>query len=353
MRIHIHCCGILCCGLLFIATCFAQGEHSEQAGGALPVATVEGQPIMDGELTPLVEGQIRQLQYQEYLIRRKALDDLINQKLVAVKAKEKGLTPEEFLQQTIDSKLPEPNDAEVQAFYFHQRNLSNVPFEQVKTQLRAALKQQNVERARQDYFQSLRQSSNIAVNLRPPRVQVRDDAARTLGSPGAPVTIIEFADFECPYCQRANSILGELLKKYNGQVRLAFRDFPLDEIHPGSERAAEAGRCANEQGKFWAYHDMLFSSPGRLAEADLRQQAHQLGMDETQFDACLHDHKFKSQIEEDVRAGIQAGVSGTPGFFINGVFLNGLQPLATFENTIEEELASLKAKPTTPETGAN
>lgn len=342
MRIRIVYCAALA------AACFAQSAGGQPTGGqpakAAPVASVGGQLILEDELAPLIEGQLRQLQYEEYQVRRKALDDLINQKLVTAKAKEKGLTSEEFLRQEIDNKLPEPGEAEVEAAYSAQRNLSNVPFELVKKRLLADLKQKKIEVARQDYIQHLRKSADVSVMLRPPRVQVSFDPARTIGNPDAPITIVEFADFQCPYCRKATPTMREVLNKYKGQVRLAFRDFPLQEIHPYAQRAAEAARCATPQGKFWAYYDVLFSGPARLSEQDLREHAVSLNLDMTQFDACMQDGRFKARIGEDLKAGMQAGVSGTPGFFVNGVFLNGWQSLSTFESVIDEELLSLKGQ---------
>jgi protein-disulfide isomerase len=234
---------------LAVATCFAESPAEQAAKGA-PVAIVEGQPILEDELSPLIEGQLRRLRFQEYQARRKALDDLINQKLVAAKAKQKGLTSEEFLRQEIDDKLADPSEAELQAFYFHQRSLANVPFEQVKNQLVPGLKQQKVEHARQEYVQRLRQSAHVAVMLRPPKVQVGYDPTRVLGNPDAPVTIVEFSDFQCPYSRKATATLRELLQKYKDRVRLAFRDFPLTQTHPRAQRAAEAARCATQQGQF-------------------------------------------------------------------------------------------------------
>jgi protein-disulfide isomerase len=337
MRIRIVCCGALA------ATCFAQSLCGQATKGT-PVASVGGQLILEDELAPLVEGQLRQLQYQEYQARRKALDDLINQKLVAAQAQEKALSSEEFLRREIDDKVPEPNEAAVEALYFSQRNLSNVPFELVKKQLVADLKQRNAQLARQDYIHHLRQSADVAVMLRPPRVQVSYDPARMLGNPDAPVTIVEFADFQCPYCRKATPTMRDVLNKYKGQVRLAFRDFPLRELHPDAQRAAEAARCATAQGKFWAYHDVLFSGPAKLSKQDLHEHAVTLNLDMTLFDACMQDGRFKARIEEDLKAGMQAGVSGTPGFFVNGIFLNGWQPLSSFESIIDEELLSLKGQ---------
>lgn len=334
---------LLCFAALAVATCFAESP-SGQAAKRAPVAIVGGQPILEDELLPFVEGQLRQLRSQEYQAKRKALDDLINQRLVQAKAKERGLTSEEFLRQEVDDKLANPSDAELEAFYFGQRNLAAVPFEQVKNQLLAALKQQKAEHARQDYIRRLRQAAAVTVMLRPPKVQVSYDPARVLGSAGAPVTIVEFSDFQCPYSRKATDTLRELMSKYKDQVRLAFRDFPLQQIHPRAQRAAEAGRCATEQGKFWAYHDLLFASPEKLSDEDLSQHARTLGLDVTRFDTCLRDGKFRAQVEEDLRAGTQAGVSGTPGFFINGAYLNGSQPLSAFESIIDAELVSINVQ---------
>ena len=136
---------------------------------------VGGQPIQEEELTPLVEGQLRQLRAQEYQAKRRALDELIEQKLVGAKAKEKGLTIPEFFRQEIDSKLPEPTEGELRAYYLGQKNLAGTPFEQVKNQLVSNLKQQRIELARREYIARLRQESDVSVMMQPPRVEVGFD----------------------------------------------------------------------------------------------------------------------------------------------------------------------------------
>jgi protein-disulfide isomerase len=167
------------------------------------------------------------------------------------------------------------------------------------------------------------------------------DASRVRGDPKAPVTIIEFADFQCPYCRQAFSTMEALLAKYPSQIKLAYRDFPLRDIHPNAQMAAEAARCANDQGKFWEYHDLLFSNPNKLDRTGLLQQALALKLDEKSFTSCLDTGKFRASIDEDVKAGASARVEGTPSFFINGVFLDGAQPAAVFEGKIDAELARL------------
>jgi protein-disulfide isomerase len=167
------------------------------------------------------------------------------------------------------------------------------------------------------------------------------DPSRLRGDPAAPVTIVEFSDFQCPYCRESYPILKNILAKYPGQVKLAYRDFPLSEIHEQAHLAAEAARCANEQGKFWQYHDLLFSNPDKLGRPGLLAQAHALNLDDKQFVSCLDSGKYQQAIDEDVHAGTSAKVEGTPALFINGVLLTGMQSESVLEKRINDELRTI------------
>jgi protein-disulfide isomerase len=320
---------------------FAQSPTGRAAQPAA-VAIVQGQPILEDELRPLIEGDLRRLRFEEYLVRRRALDELIIRKLVHAKAEQKGLTNDEYLRQEIDEKLVEPTESELQANYYDHANLSNVPYELIKGRLIPGLKQQRAERARQEFFAKLREQAGVVVTIKPPRVEVAVDPARVFGNPDAPVTIVEFSDFQCPYCSKANATLRQVMEKYKDRVRIGFRDFPLTQSHPGALRAAEAARCASRQAEFWAYHDLIFANPNNVGEEDLKQRARVLNLDMGQFEDCLVDHSVRAQVEQDLRSGTQAGVSATPGFFINGILLSGAQPLSAFEALIDSELESQK-----------
>jgi protein-disulfide isomerase len=212
--------------------------------------------------------------------------------------------------------------------------------------MKASLKQAKLQRARQDFYTQLRKGSQVAMLLQPPKVDVSYDPARVRGNPKAPVMIVEFADFQCPYCQQVEPTLKMVLAKNEGQVAISFRDMPLTQIHPLAQGAAEAARCAGEQGKFWEYHDALFANQNKLDKPGLLEQARSLKLDDKQFDSCLTSERYKTQIEQDAQDARHAGVNGTPAFFINGVFLNGAQPEATFETTIQDALAVAQNKPT-------
>jgi protein-disulfide isomerase len=307
-----------------------------------PVAVIEGKPVYEDELLPLMQEQLRQLRNQEYELKSRALERLIDQKLLAAAAQRKGVPVDKIIEEEVDSRFAEPTDAEVAAYYLGQKDRLNRPLDEVKTQLRQELKQARLEQARQDYMQRLWRDANVGILLAPPKMEVGYDPSRVRGDPNAPVTIIEFSDFQCPYCRQAFPILEALLAKYPGQVKLAYRDFPLRGVHPNAQIAAEAARCANEQGKFWEYHDLLFSSPDKLDRAGLLQKAQTLNLDQKSFESCLDTGKFRVSIDDDIKAGTAARVDGTPAFFINGVFLSGVQSQSVFEGKINAELARLK-----------
>jgi protein-disulfide isomerase len=316
------------------------GQSPAPAKSAPPLATVDGQPITDEDLAPYVAGQLRPLREQEYQIKKKALDNLISQKLVEAEARKKGVTTEKLYEQEVDAKVPEPTDVELNAIYAVQKDQLNKPFEEVKAQLQQSLKRARTQQARQEYSAHLREQAKVGVLLSPPRMQVGFDPARVRGNPKARVMIVEFSDYQCPYCGQVESTLKSVLAKHEGTVALAFRDMPISQIHPLAQGAAEASRCAGEQGKFWEYHDLLFGNQGSLDRDGLIANAAKLQLDAKQFETCISGEKYKAQIQQDNQDGMRAGVSGTPGFFINGIFMSGSQPEAAFEKIIQEQLAA-------------
>ncbi len=313
-----------------------------------PLAVVAGQTIYDDDLLPFVQAQVFQLRLQEYDVKSKALENLVNQKLLEGEAKKKGITTEKVLEQEVDAKVAEPTEAELQALYIVQKQQLGKPFDEIKPQLLQLLKKSRIQEAREGYYKRLREQAGVSILLQKPKVQVAYDPARLRGDPKAPVVIIEFSDFQCPYCQSVQPTLKTLLAKYDGRVSLAYRDLPVRDIHPQAQLAAEAARCAGEQGKFWEYHDLLFANQNKLDRPGLVDLAHGLKLEEKQFDSCLTSGKYQAQIEQDRQLGLRAGVAGTPGFFVNGNLLSGNLPQDAFEKVIQAELAAPKEKHTAP-----
>src|SRR6267154_2270781 len=290
---------VLCLPLLLALPKASFGQAAPQVGSGVPVATVGGQPITEEELLDtLGPQQAMQLRTQEYEAKSKALDSLIRLKLVQAEAKKRGIPAEKLIEQEVESKVPDPTDGEVEAYFWGQ-NRAGATLEQVKEEYRASLKQLKLRKARQVYADSLR--------------------------------------------KKIERTLHELLAKYGGRVKLAYLDFPLRDIHPLAQSAAEAARCAGEQGKFWEYHDALYADQSKLDGAELLTRARALKLDEKSFQSCVSSGKFKSKIDADLEQGRKVGVAGTPGFFVNGVFLSGALPPADFEKVIDNELALLGA----------
>src|SRR3989338_3238510 len=160
-----------------------------------------------------------------------------------------------------------------------------------------------------------------------------------LGPTDAKVVMVEFSDFQCPFCKEALPVIKEVLKDYGDKILFIYRDFPLTDTHPQALLAALAAQCAHEQGKFWPMHDLIFDNQNNLTEASLKTFAVQIGLSSIQFGSCLQSQKYLAEVEQDLKDGYDAGVRATPTVFINGILIRGAQPLATYEKIIIAELS--------------
>lgn len=323
-------------------SCTAPAVQGAQSNSP-PIALVDGQPIYNVDLAGPAAAQILQIQQQEYNLESQALDALVRQKVVEIEAKKQGLTADQLYQKEVDSKIADPSDDEARGYYLAAKSQVTLPFTSVEPQIKRLLKQAEIQEAREKYADALRAKADVTILLPPPTVEMgENDPVRVKGDPAAPITIVEFGDYQCPFCAKTEATVTDLLKKYDGKVKLAFRDFPFPTIHPFAEKAAKASRCAEAQGMFWPMHDAMYADQSKLAEPDLIHTAASLGIDQESFTACLNSNAFEAEIQKDVAAGQRAGVTGTPAFFINGRFVNGAVPEAQFEDVINSELAALK-----------
>jgi protein-disulfide isomerase len=276
--------------------------------------------------------------------RRAALEALLAEHLLEVEAKRTGESPQALLQRELQSRTTAVADGQVRAWYdANQSRLKGASFDAAAADIRRLLEAQQRERARQDLLDRLRVATPVTLMLEPPREQLRvatDEPA--YGPAGAPVEIIMYSDFQCPFCAKVTATIERLKHAYDGKIRIVFRDFPLASIHPQALQAAVAARCAHEQGRFWEYHDQLFAHPRDLAAARLEDYAAILGLDAARFSACRSNERTVAMVRENLASGEQLGLAGTPAFFINGRFLNGAQPYEVFERVIDEELGALR-----------
>jgi protein-disulfide isomerase len=334
---------IVAIGLL-VAACSTSAQPIKPQTSSDVVATVGSTSITLAQVDELALQQTAssfgglKLSQAMYEARRMALDELVGNALIDQDAKTRRLDRAALVEQEISNKVTQPTDAEIAAWYQgNQQRLKGGTLDQMRSPIRAYLVQERTQAARQTYLDALKAKTTVKLMLDPPRQAVKATNAPARGPENAPIELIEFSDFQCPYCQHAHPTVKQVLDTYGNRVRLVYRNYPLPN-HPNARPAAEAAQCANEQGKFWPYHDRLFANPAKLGDADLKQSAAELGLDAARFNACVDSHKYKSVVDADIKDADAAGVSGTPAFFINGRTLSGAQPFEAFKRIIDEEL---------------
>jgi protein-disulfide isomerase len=320
------------------------------AGPGQPLAVLDGQSITEDQLPATEAAQLLRMMQQVYAVKMRALHAVLDEKLVAAEAKKRGVSRDELFRTEVLSKVAEPTEEQIRAYYESRPEMKAQPYDAVKDKIRDGMKGVEISKQQTLYVQSLMQEAmndgELTLLMAPPSIEVSADPARVRGDAKAPVTILEFSDFSCPFCRKAESIVNEVLAKYPGQVKLGYRDFPLETLHPQAELAAEASRCAGDQGKYWEYHDVLFARVETQTHEALVEDARRLNLDVAQFEACLSSGRKKVDVDRDAQMGSRAGVLATPGFFINGTFVSGAQPPAVFEKLIDEKLAAAGQKPT-------
>jgi protein-disulfide isomerase len=313
---------------------------SPSASGDVVVATIDGRPIMEGEVDKRVEDRLARVRQQEYEIRKEALDQIIADRMLEKEAKARGISVDQLLKDEVDRQLLPPAKEEVARVYEQNRaGFGQRPRAEVEAEIEQVLKDRARAGRRESLARDLREKAKVVVSLDAPRSTVAIPAnAPTLGPASARVTIVEFADYQCPYCHRAQGTVDKVLSRYAGKVQLVHRDFPLDG-HPNAFPAARAARCAGEQGKFWDFHRSLMVDQGDMSELDLKRRASGLKLEIAPFLSCLGSNRHDTSIKESVEAGLKLGVTGTPAFFINGRLLTGARPFEDFQEIIDAELA--------------
>ena len=317
----------------------AKGKPAEtkSADGAQVLAVVNGKPITEADVRKNSAEQFAQLErdYEQnkHQLLEGQLDQLIQDRLLEAEAAAKGVTKEQLL---ANLQAPTITDAEVDAFYEQNKAQIPRPKEQVADQIKQYLAQRGQFEAREKLFNELEGKYKVEMKLEPMRTQVAA-VGPAKGPATAPVTIVEFSDFECPFCARLIPTLDQVTAKYGDKVRVVFRQFPLA-MHAKAQKAAEASLCANDQGKFWEMHDAMFQNQQALAVDALKAKAAELGLNAEAFNSCLDSNKYATQVATDMKEGSAAGVSGTPALFVNGRFISGAVPLEQITEVIDDEL---------------
>jgi protein-disulfide isomerase len=342
---HLVAALVLAATGLSAPACAAEA-NSAAAGSGAPqvVAEIAGKPVTLAELEEALAPQLAQLDRQRQQILVDGLDGLVEQKLLEAEAASRGVSVEDLFQSEIEAKAGEVTDAEAQAFYDANKARINRPIEQMMPQIKNYLANQKRAELRDGLIAGLRAKHATRILLEPVRADVDDPSSPAKGPAGAPVTIVEFSDFQCPYCSRVNPAIAQTMQTYGDQVRVVFRQFPLN-IHPQAQKAAEGSLCANDQGKFWELHDAMFADQRNLSVDQIKAKAAAVSLEAESFATCLDSGKYAPKVAADMAAGSAAGVSGTPALFVNGRFLNGAVPFEQIAKLIDDELARKGIQP--------
>lgn len=320
----------------------AKAPAAAAAEGQAPpvVAKVGDWQLTIREVNQFLVSQLYELNLQAYKLQMQVVQDRLAEQMLSLEAKEQKTTLDELLKREVEAKTPKVTDEELAKFM--EANKARFPNggEGMQDKVRAFMQEKAFEKARDEYLVLLMKKFKAQILFPPPmaprfKVPGPDDLVK--GKSGAPVTIHEFSDFQCPYCSRALPVLKEVEKAYPDQVRIVYRHYPLPN-HDKAPKAGEAAQCAADQGKFWEMHDLLFASQDKLEVADLKKKAEQLKLDAAKFNKCLDGGQHAKRVAQDRDIGDQLGISGTPTFLVNGLKLVGAVPIEQFKKVIDEEL---------------
>jgi protein-disulfide isomerase len=287
------------------------------------VATIAGQPLTAAPLLERLKPIIYKLKLEAYEAARQRADRLVDDMLLLDEARRRQVGPEEIVRAEISDKVRPPTEAEVAKFYNENKARISGDLNSVRNQIATYLQNESRQRFEKDLSARLRKGASIQWLISEPtqpvqNISVDDDPAR--GEATAPITVVEFTDFQCPACAAMHPVLEEVLKSYGNKVRFVVRDFPLNQ-HEWARKAAEAANAANAQGKFFEYIAVLFKNQKALDVPSLKKYASEVGLDRARFDAALDRGVYAAEVTKDVQDGEMYGVGSTPTIFVNGVQL--------------------------------
>jgi protein-disulfide isomerase len=320
-------------GLSVTLVMFGNGSAVAQKSTDV-VAEIGAVKLTLSDLEQQESSKLLQARYDFYQAESKALDDLIDTTLIAQKARSENLTVDQLLDREVKTQVKDPTEDQIRVYY--EGLETDQPYEAVRGKILEKIRALRTNKARVAYIKTLREQSNVYVTLTPPSTVVDLGNADVLGSKDAPVILVEFADYECPYCQKVAPAIKKLQNDLGGKLAVAYKDFPLP-MHAHAEKAAEAARCAGKQGQFWAFHDELFSSK-ELDVDQLKAQAHALKLDSAAFDKCLEGGETAAAVQQDREQGVRLGLTGTPSFFVNGHFLSGALDYTALRKIVDQQL---------------
>jgi len=327
----------------------SKAESPPATDSALPtvLATVGGEKITLADIRTRVGDNLDVIETR-YLAERfsiidRTLQTMLRDRLLTAEAKKQNKSVDQLLAAEVGGSF-EPSDIEINAWYEdNQSRVRGRTLDQLKGQIADLLRKERRAEANAKLDARLQKEQKVEVFLQPYRVPLNNEGAPSMGPDDAPVTFVEFSDFQCPFCSQFHPTMKQIADKYGDKVRVVYRQYPIPSLHPNAFKAAEASLCAHEQGKFWELHDMMFQEQNQLTISDLKSKAARLKLDQKKFDACLDSGKYTERVQNDAKEGSKIGVNGTPALFVNGVEIDGgAVGFDVVSQAIDKELARIK-----------
>ncbi|MCB0404592.1 MAG: thioredoxin domain-containing protein [Bdellovibrionales bacterium] len=312
------------------------------SGGDNPVvAKYNGNNVRAEEAFQSIKTRLFDLEEEMYRLKERAISDYVEQRLLLAESEKKNMPIPQLIEKEMGGEEAEVTDKEITEFLTSKGLSLNDPRIR-KEDVKDYLKFRQRHEKRQTYVDKLKAQANVQILLKEPespKIAVSTDGYPVWGKASAPVTIVEFSDFECPYCSRVVPTIARIKQEYGeDKVRIVFRDMPLPS-HPRAIPAAIASHCAHDQGKFWEFHDVLFENQRKLGDEDLKAYAKKIGLDEAKFAECYSKGQFKDRVEGSQQEAQRVGIQATPSFVINGTLLQGAQPFEKFKEKIDRILS--------------
>ncbi len=325
--------------LFFANLACAAAPEAPAATAPTAVATFKGGTVTDADVEREGGAALTRLRQQMHDAKVTIVNQIIFDRLLEAEATAQQMTAEQYLEKVVMAGIAEPAEAEVQKVLTQYRSRLPADDAQAHEMVVTHLRQQGQQGAQEALRKRLFATADVKVLLDPPRVEPVVAAHNpSQGAATAPITIVEYTDFQCPYCSRVQTVVNQVKARYGDSVRHVFKHLPLP-MHQQARLAAEASLCAADQGKFWPYHDWMFANPANLGREILVEQAKAQGLDEAKFTACVDGQVHTDHVAADMAEAQTFGITGTPGFVINGRVLSGAQPLEAFSQIIDDELA--------------
>ncbi|MEE4273933.1 MAG: thioredoxin domain-containing protein [Thermoanaerobaculales bacterium] len=333
--------GAVAGALITVALVACAQPAGDEASGIEVAARFGDNVITVAELEEAAGGQLVGLYQQIYQVKDQQLRQMIYNQLIEEAAASENLTRDEYFKREVLDNVSDPTDEQIKQVLEQYRSQLPADEEQARGQVVAFLSQQS--RAQQEAIlkDKLMAGADVEILLDPPRVKPVVDASTPMRGPeNAPVVIVEYTDYQCPYCVRAQQTIAAILARYGDSVVHVFKNLPLP-MHAQAKLAAEGALCAGDQDKFWEMHDWLFANKSNISLETMSAQAGVLELDVPTFTSCVETGAYRAQVDAETREAGSFGIRGTPGFVINGRVLSGAQPFDAFAAVIDDELKRL------------